>query len=523
MVEKIKDEYYERDRRDIAKASQLRSRGRQVSPASVELTAKELARHCRRETRGAAETEALLDELLTAFMGDLGRETLGVPLFDEARLKHTWTQQRAHAGRQQVEGGVRLPVYRCARGSTSLESFYLHLNRFIPGESAGSVNFQAYLLEGIARWNADRHAAAVGDGEMSCYNRKLQSAVVGVTTSVGAKLGMTARRPAQYTGELIGMEYLLSQTGEPLAPLCPEEEEEFQEEAEEDEHEDEEEEEEEEDEVDCDPTVVVEPESPASLAPPPASPSPPPLPLPDVSSASPAPPLISSSPPHLVPMEQPVEVELERLESPLLEQVQDEILAAAATDLQPPAEVVVQHPSEEALELPDKEERRSTAKQRRQTQTVSDVETSAQTQLATRGRPGARKVEWAGANQCARRIRGGQRRVSTNSDHVYGIFIIICFLLRGLFCFRLSSAAFNHDQCKVLKDYKGPFFGCRAAKPEQPIRKRTAEETSPIILVELRESKVRNFNFHSGRKGVLSTLFGHAYAHSEVKAFCQRI
>ena len=127
------------------------------------------------------------------------------------------------------------------------------------------------------------------------------------------------------------MEYLLSQTGEPLAPLCPEEEEEFQEEAEEDEHEDEEEEEEEEDEVDCDPTVVVEPESPASLAPPPASPSPPPLPLPDVSSASPAPPLISSSPPHLVPMEQPVEVELERLESPLLEQVQDEILAAAAT------------------------------------------------------------------------------------------------------------------------------------------------------------------------------------------------
>ena len=50
-------------------------------------------------------------------------------------------------------------------------------------------------------------------------------------------------------------------------------------------------------------------------------------------------------------------------------------------DLQPPAEVVVQHPSEEALELPDKEERRSTAKQRRQTQTVSDVETSAQTQL----------------------------------------------------------------------------------------------------------------------------------------------
>ena len=33
---------------------------------------------------------------------------------------------------QQVKGGVVLPVYRCARGSTSLESFHLH--RFIPGK-----------------------------------------------------------------------------------------------------------------------------------------------------------------------------------------------------------------------------------------------------------------------------------------------------------------------------------------------------------------------------------------------------
>ena len=119
-------------------------------------------------------------------------------------------------------------------------------------------------------------------------------------------------------GKLIGMEYLLSQTGEPLAPLCPEEEEEFQEEAEEDEDQEEDEEC-----VDGNPTVVLEPSSPAPLAPPPASTSPPPLPLPDLSSASPPPPLISSSPPHLLP------VDVECLEPPLLEQVQDEALAAA--------------------------------------------------------------------------------------------------------------------------------------------------------------------------------------------------
>ena len=32
-----------------------------------------------------------------------------------------------------VKGGVTLPIFCCARGSTSLESFHLHLNHFIPG------------------------------------------------------------------------------------------------------------------------------------------------------------------------------------------------------------------------------------------------------------------------------------------------------------------------------------------------------------------------------------------------------
>ena len=32
-----------------------------------------------------------------------------------------------------TKGGVELKVYRCARGSTSLKSFHLHINHFIPG------------------------------------------------------------------------------------------------------------------------------------------------------------------------------------------------------------------------------------------------------------------------------------------------------------------------------------------------------------------------------------------------------
>ena len=60
-----------------------------------------------------------------------------------------------------TKGGVKLPVLRCARGSTSLESFHLHIARFIPGSSTNAVNYQAYLLEGITRWNSLRAIAAI--------------------------------------------------------------------------------------------------------------------------------------------------------------------------------------------------------------------------------------------------------------------------------------------------------------------------------------------------------------------------
>ncbi len=59
-----------------------------------------------------------------------------------------------------TKGGVTLPTVRCARGSTSLESFHLHMARFIPGTSASAVHYQAYLLEGLTRWNAARASAA---------------------------------------------------------------------------------------------------------------------------------------------------------------------------------------------------------------------------------------------------------------------------------------------------------------------------------------------------------------------------
>ena len=160
------------------------------------ITRNELARHCKRKTRGAELTAQLIEELLL----DMGTATdsLGVPVFNE-RMLTIWKEEIKHIPCIQDppevalytvtghirKGSMELPVYRCARGTTSLESFHLHLARygciksnrlwlngvhivrFIPGTSASNVHFQAYLLEGLSRWNQARALAA--DQELSYF------------------------------------------------------------------------------------------------------------------------------------------------------------------------------------------------------------------------------------------------------------------------------------------------------------------------------------------------------------------
>jgi hypothetical protein len=145
---------FEWDQRDvealcIAKANELTKLGvAGLSKADIlqRLGRKEMALHCRRATRGAAETTKLIDELIAALDSDNGKDTLGVPLLDHDRIQLTWQQQRRHVGCIQdppdvqlytrtgtlKKGDVELPTYRCARGSTSVESFHRHLAQFIP-------------------------------------------------------------------------------------------------------------------------------------------------------------------------------------------------------------------------------------------------------------------------------------------------------------------------------------------------------------------------------------------------------
>lgn len=89
----------------------------------------------------------MLVALFTMFDSDQGKDTMGVPLLNHERIWEQWRTNKGHVACIQdppniplyiqtgtlKKGGVDLPVYRCARGSTSLECFHLHLNRFIPG------------------------------------------------------------------------------------------------------------------------------------------------------------------------------------------------------------------------------------------------------------------------------------------------------------------------------------------------------------------------------------------------------
>ncbi|RUS80407.1 hypothetical protein EGW08_011843, partial [Elysia chlorotica] len=214
-----------------AKVQQLQSVGRRVTEATVELTSKELSAHCRRITRCARETEAIITRMLTEFKGGTD-----VRVFNLPRLERVWEEMKVHVkclqdpadvslytvvSRKSL-GGVSLPVYHCTRGISSVENFYPHLNNFIPGESASDVHFQAYLLEGLARWN-ERHRPSTTHSDVNKLSRnfELQRALVDCAIVVGANPGVKVDDPIAYTGELIGVQYLFSQTGQDLDTLCP--------------------------------------------------------------------------------------------------------------------------------------------------------------------------------------------------------------------------------------------------------------------------------------------------------------
>lgn len=210
------------DLKTLQEAKQHELRQSKDAKAIGKLTAKELLRHCRHQTREAQVTKQLIEQLLKDFMA--ATDFVGNKLVDQERMEEIWQAQQCHLlciqdppGIQLYKkvgevtrGGLILPLYHCARGVRSLESFHQHLNHFIPGTCTNDLYFHVYLLEGLVQWN-NAQSVAVDEGSpllqyANCLSQKF----------LGCKLVEDHSCPGEYTGELIGVEYLYSQTNRVL-------------------------------------------------------------------------------------------------------------------------------------------------------------------------------------------------------------------------------------------------------------------------------------------------------------------
>ncbi|XP_023811165.1 uncharacterized protein LOC105354341 isoform X1 [Oryzias latipes] len=88
----------------------------------------------------------------------------------------------------------------------------------ITGTLASDVFFQAYLLDGLARWNEDRAVAATSDKQQQpcSYDHLLRHAANSLSEEVLGQEIVPYTGPRKYTGELLGVEYLYQQTGKVL-------------------------------------------------------------------------------------------------------------------------------------------------------------------------------------------------------------------------------------------------------------------------------------------------------------------
>ncbi|KAI4791876.1 hypothetical protein KUCAC02_033746 [Chaenocephalus aceratus] len=191
---------FEWDKDDIshlkdAKTSELKKlhAGQTPSEAQVlaNISSSELAKHCRRRTRGIEESRALIQDLLNS-MWEL-TDTSGLRLINPESMTRVWEVQQKHlpciqdppgvelytkVGSGLQKGSTVLDVLRCGRGSSSVESFHRHQNTFIPGWRSNAMHTQMYMLEGSSRWNMNRAHAAVhvsGASQTRIYNVRLKT------------------------------------------------------------------------------------------------------------------------------------------------------------------------------------------------------------------------------------------------------------------------------------------------------------------------------------------------------------
>ncbi|MEQ2270308.1 hypothetical protein XENORESO_019327 [Xenotaenia resolanae] len=204
--------------------------------ALANISSSELAKHCRRRTRGVEETRNLIQGLLDSMWGLT--DTSGLRLINPESMTRVWQVQQKHLPCIQDPPGVELytklgstqkgdkevQTFRCGGGSSSAESFHRHQCTFIPGWRSNAVHTQMYILEGGSRWNMKRAQDALHMSHRShtkLYDVRLMSNINTLSNRVlGHAVLPEFVPPGSPTGERIAVEYLLAQSdrGDLLGP-----------------------------------------------------------------------------------------------------------------------------------------------------------------------------------------------------------------------------------------------------------------------------------------------------------------
>ncbi|XP_041483787.1 uncharacterized protein LOC121430546 [Lytechinus variegatus] len=224
FLSKISSCIFEWDRVDIeklreAKKKDLTKSGRMPTDAQVtaSITTAELAKHCRRRTRGAEETGRLIQGVLDAMWDST--DSTGLPLINHTSMDKVWQVQKKHLPCIQdvpgvdlytqvghvYKGGQKLQVLRCARGSSSLESFHRHQCSFVPGWRCNAMHMQMYMLEGGARWNINRGKDALDISDNSgtrLYDVQMMTTINSMSRRIlGSDLIPEFQTPGKPTGK----------------------------------------------------------------------------------------------------------------------------------------------------------------------------------------------------------------------------------------------------------------------------------------------------------------------------------
>ncbi|XP_069115959.1 uncharacterized protein [Argopecten irradians] len=216
-----------------AKTAELKRKYRGVSPSDYQTTSSissaELARHCKRRTKPIADIKQSINMLLDELWDRT--DSTGLRLINEDSMRRVWSIQEKHLECIQdppgvelytvkgtlEKGGKILNVYKCARGSSSLESFHKHQCTFVPGWNANASHMQMYMMEGSSRWNQNRARDAVelpSTSATKMYDVRLMSAINAISQRVlNIDLIPEFQPPGRPTDELIAVDFLLAQSG----------------------------------------------------------------------------------------------------------------------------------------------------------------------------------------------------------------------------------------------------------------------------------------------------------------------